>query len=63
MVLRKVLEMALTETQKAANKAYRALVALNREYAFIGMALEDHAYFEAFNAMMVEVKRLQNESA
>ena len=55
--------MALTEIQKAAYKAHRGLVALNREYAFIGMSLEDHAYFEAFNAMMVQVKRLQNESA
>jgi hypothetical protein len=50
-----------TELQKAAGKAYRGLVSLNREYCFIAMSegVEDHEYFEAFNAIMKVIKRLE----
>ena len=48
-----------TELQKAAGKAYRGMVALNREYSFQALALEDHEFFQAFNAMISVIKRLE----
>tara|TARA_R100000734_G_C3305225_1_gene95755 strand:- start:934 stop:1095 length:162 start_codon:yes stop_codon:yes gene_type:complete len=48
-----------TELQKAAGKAYRGMVALNREYWTYGVENEDHEFFEAFNAMMKVIKRLE----
>jgi len=51
----------MTETTKAAIRAKRALIALNRVYLMIGYQLGDEEYMTTFNAMIKVLERLEVE--
>lgn len=45
----------------AAAKAERAMIGLNREYLMTAMQTGDEEYINAFNAMMLVIRRLKDE--
>ena len=49
----------MSYTAKAAIKAKKGLIALNREYLMIGVQLDDEEYMIAFNAMIKVLERLE----